>query len=142
MERKEEMVYYQHQINNQVKYFFKRLFFKYYKFYSNLDSDDFMRYYYSAFALSLIVSFFLLAFCGFLYKMFNVKFISTSGTSLSIFFFIIAIIGLVLFYRNKNDILKSIDSMNSKFEKIDIFIWLFTILGFISLFIGGIWLSN
>mgnify|MGYP000087986643 CR=1 FL=1 len=136
------MVYYQHQINNEVKYLFKRLFFKYYKFYSNLDSDDFMRYYYSAFALSLIVSFFLFAFCGFLNKMFNVKFISTSGTSLSIFFFIIVITGLVLFYRNKTDILKSIDSMNNKFEKFDILIWLFTIFGFISLFIGGIWLSN
>ena len=123
-----------------MKYFFERLFFKYYQFYSGIESDDFMKYYYSAFALSLIFAFYLLALLGILYKTCGIKLFILNGASMSILFFSIVIIGVVFFYKNRVNLMRSIESMDNQFEKRDIIVWVFTLVGFISLFVGGIWL--
>lgn len=114
-----------------------RIFFRFYQFYSRIEQDKVMVYYFSAFAISFLLAFYILLIIALFYKLTTIKLIKISGFSLTVLFAVIICISLFFFYRNKKILLENIKDMKPIVIYEDILVWAFTIFSIVSLFIGG-----
>jgi len=121
-----------------MKLFLNRLTYKFYNFYKNLDHDSDDSFYFSAFAISFIAVFYLIFFVGLINFYLNITLVPINGFTLSILAIVLIAVLVVIFYKKKSIILKNIQLSQPKFQKMDIAVWLFTICGFISAFVGVI----
>ena len=115
-----------------------RIFFRLHQFYSKIEEDKGMVFYFSAFAFSFLMAFYILFLIALLYLITGVKPIIISGWSLTILFFTVIGISLFFLYKKKTLLLKNIQSLKSGYVFEDVIVGAFIIFGIIALFVGGI----
>lgn len=118
-----------------------RIFFKYYRFYTRIENDDWMVFFYTCFAISFILSFYGLMMMALIYIGTDIKLIATSGKPLTIFTFSVIGVSMFFLFKNKKTLLEMVNKKEIEYKEIDIVVWLYTIFGIVSLILSGLILS-
>jgi len=114
-----------------------RIFFRLYQFYSKIEEDKGMIFYFSAFAFSFLVAFYVLFLIALVYLITGIKLIIISGWSLTVLFFIVIGISSLFLYKERPLLLKNIQSLQANYVFEDLIVGAFIIFGIASLFVGG-----
>jgi hypothetical protein len=102
-----------------------RIFFRFHQFYTGIEEDEDLIFYFSAYAISFLTFFIFLLFWAFLYKITRLDFLALNKIPLFIVAFAFIFTCVVQFFKHRKKISKEIKKMNRAFILEDILVTVF-----------------
>jgi hypothetical protein len=115
-----------------------RIFYRFYRFYANIEDDKVMVFYFTSFAISFINFFYLYLFLGLLNEYCLSDQINISWIHFTVAGFTFIIPQIILFFKNKRYLSEMINQIEGGYKFYDLLVLIYTTLGFVSLFLGAI----